>query len=194
MCVRANDAPVVQWIERQTSKLVMGVRFPPGALRTNMYPDSDDGLNRETSDAVYFFTPAFHPLDNFSAHAIRVWGRDFPTVEHAFQWKKFSGTLPDVAEKVANAKSPHVAQGLARLHPGGIPEAWRTERVDVMRELLRAKTEQHDDVKDVLTKTGSRVIIENSPVDGFWGIGPDGKGENMIGKIWMEIRKSITPP
>jgi predicted NAD-dependent protein-ADP-ribosyltransferase YbiA (DUF1768 family) len=92
-----------------------------------MYPDSSEGLNKETSDAVYFFTPAFHVLDSFSAHTIRLWGKTFPTAEHEYQWKK----------------------------------------------------------------TGKRNIIENSPVDSFWGCGPDGNGQNMIGKIWMETRNAI---
>ena len=36
-----------------------------------------------------------------------------------------------------------------------------------------------------------REIIENSPVNSFWGNGPDDNGQNMVGKIWMEIRKEI---
>ena len=60
-----------------------------------------------------------------------------------------------------------------------------------MEEILRAKTEQHEDVRDVLKKTGKRTIIENSPVDSFWGIGHDGKGQNVVGKIWMKIRDEL---
>jgi len=48
-----------------------------------MYPASNDGLNKETNDAVYFFTTAFHPLDNFSAHVVSIWDKEFPTAEHA---------------------------------------------------------------------------------------------------------------
>ena len=57
-----------------------------------------------------------------------------------------------------------------------------------MEQILRAKAEQHEEVREVLRKTGNRTIIENSPVDSFWGVGSDGKGENMVGKIWMKIR------
>ena len=60
-----------------------------------------------------------------------------------------------------------------------------------MEEILRAKTEQHEDVRDVLKKTGKRTIIENSPVDSFWGIGYDGNGQNVVGKIWMKIRDEL---
>ncbi len=39
-----------------------------------MYPSSDKNYSYETEDAVYFFSHAFNPLDNWSAHQVRVWG------------------------------------------------------------------------------------------------------------------------
>jgi len=54
-----------------------------------MCPESSEGLNKETRETVYFFTTPFHPLDNFSAHTVKVWDVAFPTAEYAFQWKKF---------------------------------------------------------------------------------------------------------
>lgn len=38
-----------------------------------MYPSPTLNLNRETEDTVYFFTSAFYPLDNYSAHQISIW-------------------------------------------------------------------------------------------------------------------------
>jgi predicted NAD-dependent protein-ADP-ribosyltransferase YbiA (DUF1768 family) len=32
-------------------------------------------------------------------------------------------------------------------------------------------------------------LIEDSPVDSFWGRGPDHKGKNHLGKLWMKIQK-----
>ena len=60
-----------------------------------------------------------------------------------------------------------------------------------MEEIFRAKVLQNEDVKERLLKTGQRKIIENSPVDSFWGIGPKGDGQNMVGKIWMKIRDEL---
>ena len=54
-----------------------------------MYPVSSEGLNKETKKAVYFYTPSFDALNNFSAHRIEIWDVRFPTAEHAYQWKKF---------------------------------------------------------------------------------------------------------
>lgn len=156
-----------------------------------MYPTSNDGLNKETNDAVYFFTPAFHPLDNFSAHAIDIWDIHFPTAEHAFQWRKFSKVRPDIAKEIVAAKSPHIVKEISDAHKTDQPATWHDEKVSAMELILKAKTEQHADVRDILERTGNRQIIENSPFDAFWGIGPDNDGENMVGKIWMKIRESM---
>ena len=153
-----------------------------------MYPALSENLNKETKDTVYFFTPAFYPLDNFSAHFVRIWGINFPTVEHAFQWKKFSVSHPEIAKEILAAMSPDAVKKISNQKKSEVFPEWHQEKVAVMEQILRAKAEQHEEVREVLRKTGNRTIIENSPVDSFWGVGSDGKGENMVGKIWMKIR------
>lgn len=71
------------------------------------------------------------------------------------------------------------------------PASWQEDKVGVMEEILLTKAEQHRDVRDTLKKTGNRMIIENSPIDSFWGIGPGGNGKNAVGEIWMKIRSSL---
>lgn len=156
-----------------------------------MYPETSNNLNRETDKEVYFFTPAFYPLDNFSAHTVKIWGKIFPTSEHAFQWKKFSDSYPELAESILTASSPHMAKEIADQNKNKIASDWHEKRVVVMEEILKVKVKQHEDVQDALRRTRNRLIIENSPVDSFWGIGPDRNGENMLGKIWMKIRNIV---
>lgn len=156
-----------------------------------MYPNSSKGLNKETTKAVYFFTPAFHPLDNFSAHTVNLWGQKFPTAEHAFQWKKFSQSQPAIAKKILLSKNPHQAQEIATKNKSKIPADWHPRKVKVMESVLMAKAKQHQDVQAILKRTGGKKIIENSPVDAFWGIGKSGKGKNMVGVIWMKIRDTL---
>ena len=155
-----------------------------------MYPSSDENLNKETDKEVYFFTPSFYPLDNFSAHAIKLWDMRFSTAEHAYQWKKFSLSHPNIAEKILDAKSPHSVKIISDENSMNILSAWHEEKVGVMEEILVAKTQQHEDVRDALKRTGKKDIIENSPIDSFWGNGPQKDGKNMIGKIWMKIRNT----
>jgi ribA/ribD-fused uncharacterized protein len=156
-----------------------------------MYPASSNGLNKETNDAVYFFTPAFYPLDSFSAHTIDLWGIQFPTAEHAYHWKKFAENHPNIAGKILAAKSPQAAKDVADKNKLNLPVSWHDKKVAVMEEIFRAKAEQHSDVREILKKTGNRKIIENSPVDAFWGAGPNEDGKNVIGQLWMKIRDEL---
>ena len=156
-----------------------------------MYPASSAGLNIETQEAVFFFTPNFYPLDNFSAHQVKIWGFIFPTAEHAFQWRKFKQSRPDVAEQIKHAGSPNAVKQISEAHESDKPTCWHKERVKVMREILRAKVTQHADFREALARTGRRRIIENSPDDEFWGIGLSRRGENMLGQQLMEIRDGI---
>ena len=154
-----------------------------------MYPESSEGLNKETEDAIYFFTTAFHPFDNFSAHQVEIWGKRFPTVEHAFQWKKFSEVRPDIANKIFEAGSPELVKQISLEHKVDAPKNWHERKVGIMEEIIFAKAAQHLDVQALLKKSGNRTIIENSPVDSFWGIGIDSQGINTMGKILMKARE-----
>ncbi|OGG59721.1 hypothetical protein A2765_03990 [Candidatus Kaiserbacteria bacterium RIFCSPHIGHO2_01_FULL_56_24] len=153
-------------------------------------------LNRETEDAVYFYTPNFYSLDSFSAHTVRIWDKMFATAEHAYQWKKFASSEPDIAQKIFEAQSPNEAKNISIAHRESRLPNWDDEKVSVMEEIVKAKYEQHADVRKVLGRTGTRQIFENSPVDDFWGLGPNGDGGNALGKLWMKIRirfQSSTP-
>ncbi|MFZ2252864.1 MAG: NADAR family protein [Minisyncoccia bacterium] len=145
--------------------------------------------NRETEDAVYFFTPRFYALDNFSAYSVDLWGNKFPTSEHAYQWRKYSDFHPNIANDILSATSAYATKKIADANKEKAT-ATQDERVVFMEIILRAKTKQHDKVKRTLLETGERLIIENAPHDEFWGIG-SGTGQNMLGKIWMKLRDEI---
>ncbi|HAQ02523.1 hypothetical protein A2467_01920 [Candidatus Nomurabacteria bacterium RIFOXYC2_FULL_36_8] len=156
-----------------------------------MYPNSSEGLNKETEDSIYFFTVPFEPLNNWSSHKVNIWGIDFPTSEHAFQWKKFSEIEPDIANKILLAGSPYAVFKISKANKSKQPKDWAEIKITIMEEILRAKCKQHEDVQDALKMAGGRKIIENSPVDIFWGIGPNKDGKNMLGNIWMKIRDNL---
>lgn len=154
----------------------------------NMYPSSSEGLNKETTNEIFFFTPAFDAFNNFSAHQIEIWGVLFPTCEHAYQWRKFNELEPQIAQNILEAKNPHKAKQIARNYNDKRIQNWNDVKVSIMKEVLQAKLEQHEDIQERLKASGNRTIIENSPVDSFWGNGPDNAGQNILGKLWMELR------
>jgi N-glycosidase YbiA len=60
-----------------------------------------------------------------------------------------------------------------------------------MLKILRAKARQHEYVRRKLLETGDRYLCENSWRDSFWGWGQNRDGKNMLGNLWMQIRKEL---
>lgn len=79
--------------------------------------------------------------------------------------------------------------GRARSHP--LRFDWEQVKDDVMRRAVLCKFETHADIRDVLLSTGDEQIVENSPIDYYWGCGADGSGKNMLGLILMEVREML---
>jgi hypothetical protein len=68
---------------------------------------------------------------------------------------------------------------------------WNEVKVLIMTELVRKKFTSHAALKEKLLATGDVPLIEgNRWGDCFWGI-CDGKGENHLGKILMEVREEL---
>lgn len=61
----------------------------------------------------------------------------------------------------------------------------------VMRQICMLKMLQHTYIRDKLKESGEIPLAEFSKSDFYWGIGEDGNGENMLGRIWESIRKEI---
>jgi N-glycosidase YbiA len=53
------------------------------------------------------------------------------------------------------------------------------------------KFSQHLDIQQILLNTLDAEIIEDSPVDYFWGCGIDRTGINQLGRILMQVRADL---
>lgn len=75
-----------------------------------------------------------------------------------------------------------------------LPEYWNDDyKLMIMRKLVSSKFIKNPDLMDRLMATKGRKLIEgNTWRDTFWGMTPDGKGRNELGKILMSIRDDIT--
>lgn len=149
------------------------------------------GINYVTDNKVYFYTPQFYALDNFSAFTVTIWGKTFMTAEHAYQWKKFAISNMSIADLIYIAPSPCDTKLIADQYRNLISKEWDKVKLGYMEEILRAKYSQHEKVQVLLMETGEREIIENSPTDTFWGIGADENGQNHLGRLWMKIRNEV---
>ena len=131
-------------------------------------------------------------MSNFYRAKIMVNGVEYSTSEHYYQCMKFDGVDEDLKNWVKNAPTPHMAFKATRaIGEDKWRKDWKEVNVDIMRTAVYAKFMQHPDLETKLIDTGNAVLIENSPVDSFWGCGKDGDGENWLGKILMEVRATL---
>jgi N-glycosidase YbiA len=68
---------------------------------------------------------------------------------------------------------------------------WEEVKISVMKKGLYAKFTQNPGLQESLLSTDDREIMENSPYDSFWGIGPQGNGQNQLGKLLMRLRSHL---
>lgn len=157
-------------------------------------------LTLDTDKQVFFYEQEFYVLSNFSAFTL-IWnGIRFNTSEHAYHWEKFQIdrmhkaeelTEHEIRESIRTAASAHEAFKLAEEYKRYRREDWDSVRVGIMRNILREKLHQHPYVRRKLMQTGERELIEHSWRDNFWGWGPHRDGQNMLGRLWMEIRAEL---
>jgi len=120
-------------------------------------------------------------------------GREYPTSEHAYQAGK--ARKEAVREWILSAPSPSlVAMAAHGLYTWDINPDWSRTKYDRMREVLRAKFTQHEDLKAILLSTGSARLVEVGRTDNLvnrtWGE-VNGKGLNMLGVLLMEVREEL---
>lgn len=138
-----------------------------------------------------FYERRWYAFSNFSSFSVNWRGALCMTAEHAYQMAKFTDI--EIIKKIHLSRSAHDAKKIARAHSEFIRPDWDDEMaLETMEEIVRAKLEQHPYVKEMLIETGDMEIVEDSHKDSFWGRGPDWKGENHLGKIWMKLRDEIT--
>ncbi len=141
------------------------------------------------NDQIFFYPKEFYVFDNFTSFQVKWKGILWPTSEHAFQAAKFLDIDQTIFRKIKNAKSAHDAQKIAIQYKDRRNKNWSKIKIEIMKDILRHKVNQHPYILRKLIESGDRIIIEDSWRDDEWGWGKDKDGENKLGKIWMEIRK-----
>lgn len=138
-------------------------------------------------EQIVFYEGRGYFLSNFSSFAIEWGGYLCATSEHHYQASKF--TDESIRKLIREARSAHDSKKLAEAHQDNIRPDWDDEmKLAVMESILRAKLEQHPYIVRKLLETGDAFLVEDSPKDSFWGRGPDWKGKNHLGRLWMKLR------
>lgn len=129
-------------------------------------------------------------LSNFYPSKMIIDKKEYATVEHYYQSKKFKGT--EFEELVRIQPTARKAKDMARSKES---KNFRRDDWYEMREIVMAvglfyKFKQ-ERFKNFLLSTGDKEICEDSPYDYYWGVGADDTGENMLGKMLMKLREHI---
>ncbi len=146
-------------------------------------------------DKVLFYGGEFgYVFSNFAAFNVRYKGSIWMTSEHAYQASKFQDSRLQI--QIMRAASAHDALKLAHAFSerGLVRADWNEEeKLRVMYEIISLKHDQHAYVQKQLKESIGREIVEDSPKDAFWGRGPDWKGQNHLGRLWMRLRDERYP-
>ena len=130
-------------------------------------------------------------------------GHKYPTAEH-FMMAEKARLFNDekVLNRILKAKSPGEAKKLGRLVNRFNHENWLEHRFDIVCKANYAKFSQNPKLKQFLINTGTKVLVEASPVDKIWGVGLAAthdhihnprlwKGLNLLGYALMVVRKQL---
>lgn len=131
----------------------------------------------------------FGEFSNFYPITINVDLKNYKSVEHFYQSKKFEGTKWE--EHIRNQNKPFEAAREGRRDDLLLREDWKEVKLLVMRRALVAKFKKIDRFKNLLLSTDNIELVEYSKKDYFWGRNEDGIGYNMLGKLLMELREEI---
>jgi len=170
------------------------------------YLTDPEGSNHkvDTDTHVFFYEQDFYVLSNFSSFEvfwpyvrdddyITMWHK---TSEHLYHFLKFwfhmsTKQQKEVALKIYHARSAHDAFNIAQTYKGLRRPDWDSVKFVNMKQILIEKVKCHEYVRRKLLQTGDRILVEDSWRDDVWGWGPNKDGQNMLGKLWMEVREEI---
>jgi len=137
----------------------------------------------------YSTKDAYGCFSNFSRHHIFLKDKVWKTSEHYFQAQKFAGTSDEEELRLTDSPMEVAKMGRDRKRP--LRQDWEIVKDDIMREALKAKFTQHEDLKKILLETGDAILVEHTKNDSYWADGGDGGGKNMLGILLMELREEL---
>jgi ribA/ribD-fused uncharacterized protein len=150
-----------------------------------------------------FFWGTAHPFSQWHPASFVVDGIEFNCAEQFMMYKKAKLFCDDeTATEILQAHKPSVQKQLGRLVQNFDEAEWNQNRERIVYEGNFHKFTQNEHLRTYLMGTSDKMIVEASPLDPIWGIGmaadnPDArnpekwKGENLLGKALMELRKDL---
>ena len=154
-------------------------------------------------EQILFYRPQnpYGSFANFSQHSVEYKGFKAKTSEHMFQAMKFYPAHPVIFHMILRKDTPREAALAGRDTTLPLRADWDYPIVSdpkgtcisltkdlVMYEILKDKFTRYSELKELLLSTRGKFLVEDSPIDYYWGWGEDHSGKNMLGRILVLIR------
>jgi N-glycosidase YbiA len=129
---------------------------------------------------------------NTSGYTNELAGNQWATVEHYYQAHKFYGTKFEyLMAQIQAAPTPELAAEIGRNSKYQPRPDWDLCKCEIMYRAVWQKFSTHLNIQQILLDTLDAEIVEDSPVDYFWGCGIDRTGANHLGRILMQVRDAL---
>ena len=173
-------------------------------IDTVQYPDLlPERVFTPAKDGIQAYFTKFSPLSNFYPFCFQAEGKNFPTSEHYFTYKKalhFGDS--QAAEVILNTKDPEKVKQFGKKIQGFDKREWYKVSTEYMFQAMLLKFSQSEKLKGYLLSTSGNKLIEASAADKVWGIGlslrnPDlfketkWAGKNLAGQTLERVRQQL---
>jgi ribA/ribD-fused uncharacterized protein len=150
----------------------------------------NDVKNAGASDKIHFDGDhnKYGALVNESPHAIRLNEVTWPSVAHYLLGERF----PE-AVQAGLRLTCSVDQGFRLIEEGSFAERqkWDVIQDEYVYRGLAAKFTQHLDLEQLLSETGDLELVFANTTDAYYGVGSNGDGHNMLGRLLMRVRRNL---
>lgn len=155
---------------------------------------------RETETHIYFWGSIFSNwyISYFTSNKITFSSSEqYYMYQKALLFKDFK-----TADKILLTNDCRKQKQLGRQVKNFNNEEFDKVKFDIMFEACCFKFSQNEYIGSQLINTGDKIIVEASPTDKIWGVGlhydddlildeMNWKGENLLGKVLMDIREIL---
>lgn len=139
---------------------------------------------------IYLYSTREQPygcFSNFSGHGFDLDGFCWPTSEHYFQAQKF--LQHPYSEAIRLAATPRQAATMERTNLYPLRPDWENVKEEIIYRGVLRKLTIPGNIRQIMLCTGDSLLVENSPIDYYWGCGADGSGKNRLVHILREVRQ-----
>lgn len=165
--------------------------------------DSFDGSQVVVTDRLVLFWKPPGAFSQWTPSPFEVGVIQYNCAEQYMMAEK-ARLFGDIAteRRVLSTDDPRKQQRLGKEVAGFDGAIWQVHRYNIVFAGNVAKFTQNNHLHRELIDTGGRLLVEASPMDIIWGIGftadrPEAyepeqwRGQNLLGKVMMEVRKHL---